>query len=107
MLSPTLPVALIALLLVGWGSSAFMSISNATMQLTSETRYRGRVMSLWSISFAGTTPIGGPIVGAIGQHISPRVAIAAGAVACALAAVALFTAPEPEPARSEHDRISR
>jgi MFS family permease len=55
------------------------------MQLASDTAYRGRVMSLWSISFNGTTPIGGPIVGAIAQDASPRWALGVGAIACGFA----------------------
>ncbi|OIJ65439.1 hypothetical protein WN71_024365 [Streptomyces mangrovisoli] len=89
-LSPTLPVAVAALVLVGVGSSAFMAISNATLQMSSEARYRGRVMALWSVGFAGTTPIGGPVVGAIGEHVSPRWAVGVGALSCAVAAVSLF-----------------
>ncbi|MEU6378975.1 MFS transporter [Streptomyces sp. NPDC046909] len=88
--SPSLPVAVVALFFVGLGSSAFMAISNATLQRRSENRYRGRVMALWSVGFAGTTPIGGPVVGAVGEHFSPRWAVGVGALACALCGVLLF-----------------
>jgi MFS family permease len=88
--SPVLPVAVAALFFVGLGSSAFMAISNATLQMTSEARYRGRVMALWSVGFAGSTPVGGPVVGAVGEHLSPRWAIAVGALSCAVSAVLLF-----------------
>jgi hypothetical protein len=43
------------------------------------------VMSFWTISFLGSTTIGGPIVGFIGQHVSPQWALATGGLA-ALAA---------------------
>jgi MFS family permease len=46
---------------------------------------RGRVMSLWAIAFLGSTTIGGPIIGYIGQHVSPQWALATGGLA-ALAA---------------------
>jgi MFS family permease len=88
--SPVLPVAVAALFFVGLGSSAFMAISNATLQMTSGARYRGRVMALWSVGFAGSTPVGGPLVGAVAEHFSPRWAIAVGALACAVSAVLLF-----------------
>ncbi len=29
-------------------------------------------MGLWAVAFLGTTPIGGPIIGWIGQHAGPR-----------------------------------
>lgn len=86
-LAPTVTLAMVALPFVGAGATAFMSISNATMQLASAPEYRGRVMALWTVSFSGSTPVGGPIVGALGEHASPRWALGAGALACAVAVV--------------------
>ncbi len=63
-----------------------ISLSNATLQLNSDPQLRGRVMSLFSMSLIGSTPIGGPIVGWIGDHISPRVALLVGGVAALAAA---------------------
>jgi MFS family permease len=62
-LAPSLPLELVALAFVGWGSISFMSIANSTLQLTAAPEMRGRVMSLWFVAFQGSTPIGGPIVG--------------------------------------------
>ena len=90
--APTIGVAVLAATAVGWGGTTFMSVANATMQLASDDEYRGRVMSLWSLSFAGSTPIGGPIVGALGEYASPRWALSAGAGACGLAALLLTAA---------------
>ena len=39
---------------------------------------RGRVMALWSVAMIGSTPIGGPIVGWIGEHVGARWGIAIG-----------------------------
>jgi MFS family permease len=61
--APSLPVELVALMLVGWGSISFMSTGNATLQLGADPTMRGRVMSLWFVAFQGSTPIGGPLVG--------------------------------------------
>jgi len=36
---------------------------------------RGRVMSLYLLSFIGTAPLGSLAVGFIGEHQSPRVAV--------------------------------
>jgi MFS family permease len=47
---------------------------------------RGRVMSLWSVAFMGSTPIGGPIVGWIGASAGPRWALGIGAAAAVAAA---------------------
>ncbi len=81
-LSPTLPVALAALVLVGAASITFLARANTTLQLTAEPLMRGRVMALWTVAFLGTTPIGGPIVGSIAQYIGPRWAMATAAASC-------------------------
>jgi len=84
--APTLPLALLALVAVGFCSIGFTSLGNATLQLTSSAEMRGRVMALWTVAFLGSTPIGGPGIGASGEHVGPRWALALGAVAAVLAA---------------------
>ncbi|WP_214407502.1 MFS transporter [Pseudonocardia lacus] len=84
--SPTLPVALAAMVLVGVTSVAFMSIGNSTLQLASAPHMRGRVMALWTVAFLGSTPIGGPIAGWVSQEFGGRAGLGLGAVACFVAA---------------------
>ncbi|WP_219413047.1 MFS transporter [Pseudonocardia nigra] len=86
-LAPTLPVAIVAMGLVGAASVAFLSTGNSTLQLASAPHMRGRVMALWAVAFLGSTPIGGPIAGAVSQHFGGRAGLALGAVACLVAAV--------------------
>jgi MFS family permease len=74
-----------ALLFVGAGSVTFLSLANSTLQLESEPEMRGRVMSLWSVAFMGTTPIGGPFVGFVAGTFGARYGLGIGAAA-ALAA---------------------
>lgn len=85
---PTLSLVYVLMPLVGAASVSMISLSNATLQLGSEPRLRGRVMALFSVALLGSTPIGGPIVGYLGEHISPRFSLAVGGLA-ALAAAAL------------------
>ncbi len=82
---PSLTTALIALVLVGALSVLFIALGNTILQLTSKPTMRGRVMSLWSIGFLGTTPIGGPIIGFISDHSNPRVGLAVGGVSAIIA----------------------
>jgi len=49
---------------------------------------RGRVMSLWSVAFLGSTTIGGPVVGWVAEAAGARWGLALGGLA-ALAAAAL------------------
>ena len=86
-LSPSLVLEEIVLLFVGACSVTFLATGNTTLQLASEPSMRGRVMSLWSVAFLGSTPIGGPIVGWIGGSLGARYSLGLGAVA-ALAAAA-------------------
>jgi MFS family permease len=85
-LAPSLPFALAALLVMGAASTSFLSTSASSLQLASRPSFRGRVMSLWSLAFLGSTPIGGPIIGAISQQSSPRVGMLIGALACLVCA---------------------
>jgi MFS family permease len=100
--APTMAAAVAACVLVGAASVTFLTTGNATIQLASEPRYRGRVTALWSMAFVGSTPIGAPIVGALSDIAGARYALALGAAAC-LAAVVVgrWTGkPTPQPSGS-------
>ena len=84
---PNLFATFIVLVLVGALSVLFISLGNTTLQLTSDPTMRGRVMALWSIAFLGTTPVGGPIIGAIADHSNPRIGLAVGGLSAIIAAV--------------------
>ncbi len=85
-MAPTLPLALGALVLVGWGSVTFMAIGNTTLQLAAAPDMRGRVMSLWFVAFQGSTPIGGPLLGWAMGWAGARVGLGVGGVACLVVA---------------------
>jgi MFS family permease len=86
-LAPTLAAAWALLPALGGVSIAFAITGNSTLQLTAATEMRGRVMSLYSVIFLGSTPIGGPIAGVVGQHLGPRVGLVGGGVIAILAGV--------------------
>jgi MFS family permease len=85
-LAPDLAFEMIALAFVGAGSISFMATGNSTLQLTAAPEMRGRVMSLWFVAFQGSTPIGGPIVGATMSALGPRAGLGLGALTVALVA---------------------
>lgn len=70
--APTLPIAVVALVTLGGASVCFLASANSILQLNTPPEMRGRVLALWSMAFMGTVPIGGPLVGAIGEHIGAR-----------------------------------
>jgi len=84
-ISPTLTLEYPAMVLVGYGSVAFNAISKTKMQMAAIPSMRGRVMALWSVAWVGSTPIGGPIVGYVGQHLGPRWSWYIGGVPLAIA----------------------
>ncbi len=105
-LSPALPIAYLALLLVGWGSVSFIAIGNSTIQLSSAPNMRGRAIALWQVAFQGTTPIGGPFIGWIIAATGARSGQMVGALSCGIAIAAgavigrrrLSSIPVAEPA---------
>lgn len=79
--APSVYLAYAVIPLVGGSSIALLAVGNATLQLNADPQLRGRVMALFSMAIMGTTPIGGPIIGWIGENVDPRAALAVGGVA--------------------------
>jgi MFS family permease len=66
--------------LAGYGLILYVSSTNTLIQLTVDDRYRGRVMSLYTLFFVGTSPFGALIAGAVAQAFGAPVATSACAV---------------------------
>jgi MFS family permease len=79
-LAPTLPLAIIGMAIVGVFSINVTALGNTMLQLEAAPGMRGRVMALWSVAMIGSTPIGGPIVGWMGEHMGARWGIAIGGI---------------------------
>jgi len=90
--APNLWTELVALAFVGAGTVTVMSRGNSTLQLKSDPMMRGRVMALWAVAFMGSTPIGGPIAGAISQAWGGRAGLWLAAAGCFVAAAMGFAA---------------
>ena len=85
-LMPTLFLATCGMFVVGFFSINVTSLGNTIIQLESAPHMRGRVMALWGMAMMGSTPIGGPIIGFIGEFLGGRWGVGVGG------AVALMTA---------------
>jgi len=70
--APTLPVAMLAMVPVGFAAMGFMITGNTMLQVNAVPQARGRVMALYGIVFLGSTPFGAPLAGWLGQTIGPR-----------------------------------
>jgi MFS family permease len=94
-LAPTLNLQLLALVPLGAASVTFAAGVNSILQISVEPAMRGRVMSLYSVVFLGSTPIGAPLVGWLAQTAGPRAGLYAGAIAALVAAGAALVAFTP------------
>ncbi len=72
------PVALVAMYGAGFAAIAMMVSANTSIQLAVPDRLRGRVLSVYTTVFAGSTPIGAPIIGWLASAFSTQVALVVG-----------------------------
>lgn len=84
---PSLGLATVGMIFVGFFSICMSSAANTMIQLESAPYMRGRVMALWSTAIFGSTLIGAPVVGFVGEYASPRWGLALGGAAALLAAL--------------------
>jgi MFS family permease len=72
------PIALVTMLFVGFGAIAMAATANTTIQLAVPDELRGRVISVYTTVFVGSTPLGGLLTGWIASAFSVDAAIAVG-----------------------------
>ena len=80
------------LFLVGVGFSIVVSValSNTLLQKLVTDRMRGRVMSMFMLSFIGALPIGNIAAGAASRQFGPEYTLAAGGLLIVLAATGVM-----------------
>jgi len=104
-LAPNLAAELVAMVFVGYGSITFNSYAKTSLQLAADPTMRGRVMALWALAWLGSTPIGGPIVGWIGQTAGARWSLMIGGVpTLAIGLLALRPLSRVDRRRAEAER---
>ena len=79
---PSMLTMVLALVVVGAGSVAFITMTSATLQLTTPAEMRGRVLALYVTAIIGTTPFGGPVIGWIGEVVGARATYVVGGLGC-------------------------
>ena len=93
------PIALAAVFFSGVGAIATAASANSLVQITVPGPLRGRVMSVYTTVFAGSTPIGSGLTGGVGGLWgTPAALVMNGAVALgaeALAAIAVLRGAVP------------
>lgn len=100
-LMPALAWFAVVLVPTGFFAITVTTMANSTVQLRSDPAIRGRVMGVYMLVFAGSTPIGAPIIGWASQELGARAGLYIGGLASLAAAIVVLaiarrgaTAPE-------------
>jgi predicted MFS family arabinose efflux permease len=83
-LSRFLPLSLLAMSLIGLGTILQIAAGNTVLQTIVDDDKRGRVMSLYTMSFLGITPFGSLLGGALADHIGATDTLIIAGIACVL-----------------------
>lgn len=86
-LAPSYEAFAILSIPVGLAMLTMITSANAMVQLTTDEQMRGRVMALYSMIFLGSTPIGSPLIGWVGEAFGARWSILAGGIGSLAVAV--------------------
>lgn len=79
-LAPSFLLAALTGLVAGATGIGYLSATSSFVQLRATDAMRSRVISLHTVLFLGSTPIGGPIAGWVTQSYGPRAGLLLGAV---------------------------
>jgi MFS family permease len=85
--SGVFPVSMLIMVAVGFGGILMAATANTTIQLAVPDELRGRVMSVYTTIFAGSTPIGGPVMGGLASAFGIAFSLAVGGVLAAMVGV--------------------
>jgi MFS family permease len=97
---PQYQLALVFLVIGGWGMLLFFSTVNTLLQTASSDEMRGRVMGVWAVIFGGMMPIGALVAGATSHFFGKALhssgagvqfAVGLGAAICALSALSVWS----------------
>lgn len=72
------PLALLLIGLCGWAGVTTMALTNTLIQLIVPDDLRGRVMSVFTLSLMGMSPLGGMLVGSVAELVGNVPMVVAG-----------------------------
>ena len=82
-----MPLALACMFGIGAGAISMAAMANTTIQLNVPDVLRGRVLAVYAMVFAGSTPIGGLAFGALAAAVGAALAITIGGAIALLVAI--------------------
>jgi sugar phosphate permease len=83
-------VSLVLMFFVGLGAIAMAATANTTIQLAVPDHLRGRTMSVYTTVFAGSTPVGGLLMGWVASRYGVAESMALGGAVCLVIGLAAF-----------------
>jgi MFS family permease len=88
--SRVFPVSLGLMVVAGFGGILMAATANTTIQLAVPDHLRGRVMSVYTIVFSASVPLGGLLMGAVASGFGTWIAIGLGGVLSAVIGAAAY-----------------
>jgi|ERR1700752_1211598 len=88
-LSARLEFSLLFLFGLGFAIVVSVAITNTLLQKLVTDQMRGRVMSMFILSFIGTMPIGNILAGSVSNHFGPQHTLAVGGLIVTIVAIAV------------------
>ncbi|MDB5336790.1 MAG: putative multidrug-efflux transporter [Planctomycetaceae bacterium] len=85
--SRSIPLSLFLLFISGFSMMLQMAACNTLLQTIAEESKRGRVMSLYTMAFMGTAPVGSLLAGVIADRYGAPFALLAGGLSCIAGAI--------------------
>lgn len=86
-IAPTVTMFIVLYPILGLGAILMVATSNSYLQVSTDDKFRGRVMAIFSTVVIGGTPLGSPLTGIVANNFGPRWAVGVAAVGGLLAAL--------------------
>jgi predicted MFS family arabinose efflux permease len=83
-------ISLLLMFFVGLGAISMAATANTTIQLAVPDQLRGRTMAVYTTVFAGSTPVGGLLMGFVASRFGVAEAMVLGGAVCAVIGVLAF-----------------
>ena len=86
-----LPLSLLAIAVMGFAQVMVLNVANALIQTSVDDQFRGRVSSIFGLTFFGLLPAGGLMTGIIAEHWTQTAAVVLSAGLFTVAMLLIFT----------------
>jgi MFS family permease len=89
-LIPYFPLTCVMIAMAGFGMMVLYAAGNTLLQTLVDDDKRGRIMSLYTMTFLGMNPVGALLAGTLAEHWHVRGVLLAGGIICLLATLVYY-----------------